>query len=157
MKYVFKFISSAFLALFLVGCAAQTTMDPAVGKADYHKLITWLNSTEQFISDKELEKALSGSAPSEEEEVKMLTNALNQKYNQIIRGTKELDLRHVEVRKLRDLCVEIFELMRPAMLSIYVPTRENIEQAEKVEPKLLALEEQIDELGEKLDKQFGSE
>ncbi len=160
MKHVFNYFVAVLFALLLAGCAVQTTTDSSVGKADYQKFVTWLNNSEDAADnddwfEKEFIKHPKPTTAEEEEE--RLRTVLDKRFNEIIRSAKALTLRHVEVRRLRDISVEMTELSKHIILAMYVPTKENVEKMEALMPRFEQLELEGEALSEKLDKAFGKD
>ncbi len=154
MKRFLSVIFSTILALTLAACTT-TTMDPTVGKADYQTYMKWLEGVESTMDNK-LEEELSKAEPkSEVEAANLLNSTIEKSFNDAMVSGKALNLRHEEVRKLRDMSVEMLNTYKQVLPAYLLPTEANIKKAESAQTKLAQLEKEGDALMEKLDSQFG--
>ena len=154
MKRFLSVISSMLLALMLAGCST-TTMDPAVGKADYQTYIQWVDGIESSMDNK-LADGLSQVGPKNAaEDANLLNNTIEKSLNDVIASGKALNLRHEEVRKLRDMTIEVLNIYKQVLPAYLLPTEANLKTAEAAQTKLAQLEKEGDALMEKLDSQFG--
>ncbi len=157
MKRFLSIIFSTLLALTLAACS--TTTNPAIGKADYQTYIKWLEGVETTMNSKfeeELSKVKSKNIANLAEETHLLNSRIEKSINDAIESGKALNLHHEEVRKHRDMTVEVLDIYKKQVLPAYfLPTEDNIKKAEVAQTKLgqLAMESGI--LWDKLYNQFG--
>ncbi len=158
MKRFLSVIFSTLLALTLAACTT-TTMDPTVGKADYQTYIKWLEGVESTMNNKfeeELSQAKSKNIVNIAEETNLLNSRIEKSINDAIESGKALNLRHEDVRKHRDMTVEVLNIYKKQVLPAYfLPTEENIKNAEAVQTKLGQLVMESGILFDKLYDQFG--
>lgn len=153
MKRFLSIISSMLLVLTLAACTT-TTMDPTVGNADYQTYMKWFEGVESTMDNK-LEEELSKAEPkSEVEAANLLNSTIEKLFNDAMASGKALNLRHEEVRKLRDMSVEMLNTYKQVLPAYLLPTEANIKKAESAQTKLAQLEKEVDALMEKLDSQF---
>lgn len=152
MKHFLSVIFSMLLALTLAACTT-TTMDPAVGKMDYQTYIKWFKSVD---AESKLEEELSKvDRKSVAEESSLLNSIIEKSFNDVIASGKALNLRHEEVRKLRDITVEMLNAYKQAVPAYLLQTDDNLVKAEAAKNKLAQLVKEGTPLMDKLDIQFG--
>lgn len=161
MKKSIQFIAGLF-AIFMLSACVQTTTDPAVGKADFLKYQQWMES-------QPLEDDPNMREPETPEQMEKL---LNNVLGQYIQKAKALELRHTEVRALRDKTVRYIDSYMRAYMKLYFlsldcPESNSLKceaflesQAEAIKEKLQNMETEATNLEneyERLAKQFGVE
>ncbi|AUI67022.1 MULTISPECIES: hypothetical protein [Glaesserella] len=156
MKRFLSFIFTTILAVSLVACTTTTT-DPAVGKSDYQKYLQWLENVESTMDNK-LEVEFSKAEPkNQSEEIHLFNSVIEKSFDDAVSSGKALDLRHEEVRKLRDMSVEMLNTYKQVLPAYLIPTPANIQKAEALQPKLEQLVKDGEALMEKLDAKFGTQ
>lgn len=161
MKKSIQFIAGLF-AIFMLSACVQTTTDPEVGKADFLKYQQWIESGP-------LEDDPNMKEPETPEQMEKLIDTI---FNQYTQEAKALELRHTEVRALRDKTVRYIDSYMKAYMKIYFlsldcPESNSLKceaflesQAEAIKEKLQNMETEATNLEneyERLAKQFGVE
>lgn len=159
MKKSIQFIAGLF-AIFMLSACVQTTTDPAVGKADFLKYQQWIES-EPFEDDPNMKEP---ETPEQME--KLLNNVLSQ----YIQKAKALELRHTEVRALRDKTVRYIDSYMREYMKLYFLSfacSDNSLKCELLELRVAAFQKKAQNMEteatnleneyERLAKQFGVE
>lgn len=160
MKQSIPFIMSLLMVITLSACV-QTTTDPVVGKADFLKY-------QQWIELEPLEDAPNMKKPETEEQMEKLFDDVVNQYTQ---KAKALDLRHTEVRALRDKTVRYIDSYMREYVKLYMLSsacvRNNNPKCEAFESRMANFQEkaqsmEIEETNlkneyDRLAKQFGVE
>lgn len=142
-----QFIKSLFmisLSLTFAGCVA-TTMDPAVGKADYARIQEWkesMGAMEDAVTE------LLGHM--EEGDRDTMNRAVDAVVDKMTEDLKRLKITHVEVKALEEDYIRFLKIAKTAIVDETL----GVLSAE-TEEKIQMLLEKVEAEEERLEKKFG--
>ncbi|QGM80161.1 hypothetical protein [Otariodibacter oris] len=137
-KSLFKPISLLFFALALIACSTTVT-DPNIGREDFYQYAKWMDRMEVSLATVLDDQVMSAPAKGEPSpEVKeTLSLAMNRQLDNNISTLKALNIRHVEVKQLKDMTLHMLTLSKQMMPLLAKKGAES-------DPKLAALEKEFD-------------
>lgn len=143
-----QFIKSLFmisLSLTFAGCVA-TTMDPAVGKADYARIQEWKESMGEM--DDAVTELLEHM---EERDRDTMNRAVDAVVDKMTEDLKRLKITHVEVKALEEDYIRFLKIAKTAIVDDEILGVLSAETEEKIQMLL----EKIEAEEERLEKKFG--
>lgn len=137
-RSLFKPISLLFFALSLIACSATVT-DPNVGRENFHQYVKWMDRMEvslaTVLDDQVMSTPPQGEPSPEVQET--LALAMNRQLDNNIDTLKALNIRHVEVKQLKDMTLHMLTLSKQMMPLLAKKEAES-------DPKLATLEKEFD-------------